>query len=82
MKPVNLSELSEQELLQKGKKLKSWLNGLWVVIGLMIVASIYNTFHLGFRISTITPLCFAPIFMNIDKRYKDVQKEIQSLKSQ
>jgi hypothetical protein len=82
MKSANLPEMNEKELLQEEKKQKSILKVLRVSIGFMIVASIYNTFYNGFKISTITPLCFVPIFMSIEKRYKDVQKEIQSRKLQ
>jgi hypothetical protein len=78
MKLENLTELTEQELIQEATKQKSRVNILRGIIGLMIIISIYNTFHKGFSISTITPICFLPLLISIGKQHKALQMELQS----
>ncbi len=82
MKSVNLSELSEQELLKEAKKQKNYIVVLWVIIGFMVIASVYNTYYQGFKFSMFAPLCFVPILMSIREQQKATQNEIQSRKAQ
>jgi uncharacterized membrane protein len=85
MESVNLSELSDEALMAEAKKQKRHILILWVIIGFMVIASIYKTYCKGFSISSIsilTPLCFVPSLISIEKRKKDVQKEIQSRENQ
>ena len=84
MESVNLSELSGEALMAEAKKQKRHILILWVIIGFMVIASIYKTYYQGFSISSISilaPLCFVPSLTSIQKRYKDVQNEIQSRES-
>jgi hypothetical protein len=82
MKSVNLSELSEQELLKEAKKKKNLIIALWFLIGFMVVSALYKIYYQGFHISIFTPLCFVPILLSMQKAHKDIQNEIQLRKAQ
>ena len=81
MKSVNLSELSDQELMEEEKKRKKLLYFFRVIIGLLVITQIYNTINKGFSISILTPLCFVPILISTDKTYKAIQEKIEFRKS-
>jgi hypothetical protein len=78
MKSVNLSELTDQELMEEAKKRKNSQKTFRFLIGLMVGAAIFSTITKGFSTSTCLPVFFVPIFLSIEKNYKDVQAEIQS----
>jgi hypothetical protein len=82
MESVNLSELSEQDLMKKSKNQKNLIMALKVLIGFMVASALYKIYHKGFHISILTPLCFVPILISTQKAYKDVQNEVQSRKAQ
>jgi hypothetical protein len=81
MKSVNLSELNEQELIQEAKKQKNIIITLGCLIGLMTIAYSDDFYHQGFRSSMLLPICFIPILISKQKKYKAVQNEIQSRKA-
>ena len=81
MQSVNLSELSNEELLKKEKEQKSTRNLFRIIVGLLFVVQIYLVVKNGFTLSIVTPLCFIPLLVIREKNYNDLQKEIQSRKS-
>lgn len=72
-----LTELSDQKLLEKSKKIKSNNIVSAVLVGCMIGIAIYSSVKNGFGFFTIFPLFFLPIFINNNKKNKEVEKEIQ-----
>ena len=80
MKSVNLSELSDEELLAKEKQQKGAQNLLRVVVGLLFVVQIYLIVKNGLTLSIVTPVCFIPLLLIREKNYNDLRKEIQSRK--
>lgn len=72
-----LTKLSDQELLEKSKKIKSNNIVSAVLVGCMIGIAIYSSVKNGFGFFTIFPLFFLPIFINNNKKNKEVEKEIQ-----
>lgn len=72
-----LNELSDQKLLEKSKKIKSNNIVSAVLVGCMIGIAIYSSVKNGFGFFTIFPLFFLPIFINNNKKNKEVEKEIQ-----
>ena len=81
MKPVNPSDLNEQELMQEEKKLQSSLIAFRIIICLMIGVAIYSATHKGSYLISCLPLLFMSFFITSEKNYKAVQAEIQSRKS-
>ena len=82
MQSVNLSELSDEELLNKEKEQKGKRNLFRIIVGLLFVVQIYLVVKNGFTLSIVTPLCFIPLLVIREKNYNDLQKEIQSRKTQ
>ena len=80
MKSVNLSELSNEELLKKEKEQKDKRNLFRIAVGLLFVIQIYLIVKNGFTLSIVTLLCFIPLLVIREKNYNDLQKEIQSRK--
>ena len=81
MQSVNLSELSDKELLKKEKEQKSTRNLFRIAVGLLFVVQIYLVVKNGFTLSIVTPLCFIPLLVIMEENYNDIQKEILSRKS-
>lgn len=71
------SALTDQELLEKSKKIKS--NNLIsaVLIGCMIGIAVYSSVKNGFGFFTFFPLFFLPIFINNNKKNKAVENEVK-----
>jgi hypothetical protein len=83
MTSENLTQLTEQELRKEEKNLKSRLTIFRVLTGFAVVALIYDTVKKGFSGSAAIPLlAFGAYLMQIEKKYKAVQMEIQSRKAQ
>ena len=80
MKSVNLSELSNEELLKKENEQKSKRNLFRIVVGLLFVVQIYLIVKNGFTLSIVTPVCFIPLLLIREKNHNDLRKEIQSRK--
>lgn len=82
MKPVNLKELSEQELLKKIKEIKTNKIVDALIIGFTIGVAIYGASKNGFGFFTFFPLLLAYIIIrnskNNDILKKEVEKELES----
>jgi hypothetical protein len=81
MKPVNLSELTEQELMQEEKKQKKDVITFRVIIGLLVGVAVYNATHKGSFIISCLPIFCLTFFIEAENNYKAVQSEIESRKS-
>ena len=72
-----LTELSDQELLEKRKKSKSTKIINAVIFGFMIGIAVYSTVKNGFGLFTFFPLLFAPMAINNDKNNKALETELK-----
>jgi hypothetical protein len=81
MTSENLTKLTEQELMQEEKKQKSSFTAFKILMGLMVVAAVWNATHKGALFISCLPLFFMSFLANLDKNYKAVQSEIESRKS-
>lgn len=77
MKPNNLTELSDQELRQKSKKLKNNKIIDATLIGFTVGIAIYSAVKNGFGFATFFPLILAYIFVRNSTNNKILEKEIQ-----
>lgn len=77
MKPENLAELSEQELLQRIKKIKTNKVIDAFIIGVTIGIAIYGASKNGFGFFILFPLILAYIIIRNSKNNKILEKEIQ-----
>jgi hypothetical protein len=83
MTSENLTQLTEQELRKEEKNLKSGLILFRFIIGSLIVALIYGIFKNDISGGDAIPLfLLGPYLMQIEKKYKAVQMEMQSRKAQ
>ncbi len=82
MKSTNLSELSEQELLEEEKKQKisAWAFRVFMVF--MMGAAVWNATHKGSSIIAFLPLFLISFFVKSENKYKALKTEVQSRKSQ
>lgn len=80
MKSVNLTELSNQELLQEAQKQKNGVMAFRILMVLMTCAAVWNATHKGSFIISCLPLFFMPIFVKLENNYKALQTEIQNRK--
>jgi len=82
MKPENLTELSDQDLLQKIKKLKTNKIIDATIIGFTIGIVIYGAVKNGFEFFTFFPLILAIIIVRNSTNNKilvsEIQKELKS----
>ncbi|WP_432714134.1 hypothetical protein [Pedobacter sp.] len=78
MNNIELTELSDQELLAERKKLKSNHIINAVLCGLLIGVSIYNTVRNGLGFFTFFPLYFVFIVFNNRKKTKALNDELKS----
>lgn len=78
MKEKELTELSDQELLEKKKKSKSNNITSSVILGIMIGIAIYSTVKNGLGLFTFFPLLFIPIAKNNSKNNKALEAELKS----
>lgn len=77
MKSENLTELSDQELLQKVNKIRSNRIIDAVIIGFTIGVVIYSAVKNGFGFFTFFPLLLTYIIARNSKNNKILEKEIQ-----
>jgi len=77
MKPVYLTELSDQKLLQKTKKIKTNKIIDATIIGITVGIAIYSAVKNGFGFSTFFPLILAYIIVKNTANNKILEKEIQ-----
>ena len=77
MKTENLTELSDQELLQKLKKIKNNKIIDASIIGITIGIAIYGTVKNGLEFFTFFPLILAYIVVRNSTNNKILEKEIR-----
>jgi hypothetical protein len=78
MTQKELAELTDQELLQEAKKIKSTKLFDGLIFGVLIGIAIYSIFKSGFGLFTFLPLVYTPIAaknMKANKALEDVLKE-------
>ncbi|MFC7772385.1 hypothetical protein [Flavobacterium sp. GCM10027622] len=77
MKPENFTELSDQELVQKVKKLK--INKIIdaVVIGITLGIAIYSAVKNGLEFFTFFPLIITYIILRNSSNNKILEREMQ-----
>lgn len=74
MNQKELSELTDEELLQEAKKMKSTAITNAVFIGMLIGIVIYSVAKNGFGFFILIPLFFAYRIINNSKKDKDLEK--------
>jgi len=77
MKTENLTEISDQEILQKLKKIKNNKIIDASIIGITIGIAIYGTVKNGLEFFTFFPLILAYIVVRNSTNNKILEKEIQ-----
>lgn len=77
MKPENLTELSDQQLLQKINKIRSNRIIDGVIIGLTLGVVAYSAVKNGFGFFTFFPLLLTYVIVRNSKNNKILEKEIQ-----
>jgi hypothetical protein len=78
MKQKELAELSDQELLQEQKKMKSSNTINALLTGIFIGIAVYSTVKNGLGFFTFFPLVFAFIVFNNRNKIKALEKELKS----
>lgn len=78
MKQKDLTELSDQELLQEQKKTKKDNIAGAFLIGLFIGIAVYSTVTNGLGFFTFFPLFFAFILFNSKNKMKAIETELKS----
>jgi hypothetical protein len=82
MKPEYLTELSDQELLQKTKRLKNNKIIDAAIIGFTVGIAIYNAVKNGIGFFTFLPLIMGYLIIrnsrNNEILYQEMQKELES----
>jgi hypothetical protein len=73
MTQKKLAELTDQELLQEAKKIKSTKLSDILIIGVLIGIAIYSTVKNGFGLLSFLPLVYAPIAVNNQKKNKELE---------
>ncbi|MCG8696969.1 MAG: hypothetical protein MI922_02855 [Bacteroidales bacterium] len=69
-----LEELSDQELLQEAKKVKTTYLYDAVIIGFLVGIAIYSSMKNGFGLLTFLPLVYLPIAAKNKIKQKELQK--------
>lgn len=77
MKPENLTEFSDQEILQKSKNLKKSKIIDATIIGVTIGVFFYSAVKNGFGFFTFFPLIIGYLIIKNSKNNKILEKEIQ-----
>ena len=69
-----LTELSDEELLQEAKKMKSAKVYDAVIFGILIGIAIYSSIKNGFGLLTFLPLVYAPIAVKNKTKNRELEK--------
>jgi len=74
MKPKNLAELKDEELLQEAKKNK--LTNLYdaIIFGFLVGVAIYSSVKNGFGLLTFLPLVYVPVAAKNKNQKKKVER--------
>ncbi len=78
MTPENLSELTDEELLLEGKKIKSTNIVNAILFGVMIGVATYSTVKNGLGILTFFPLLFIQMLLKNNARKKAFENELKA----
>lgn len=78
MEQIKLSELNDQELIQKLKKLKTNKIINATLIGLLLGVSAYSAVKNGFSFFTFFPLFFVLFLLNSGKKSSEFEKELKN----
>ena len=78
MTPENLSELTDEELLLEGKKIKSTNIVNAVLFGVMIGVATWTTIKHGLGILTFFPLLFIQMLLKNNARKKAFESELKA----
>ena len=74
MSQKELTELTNEELLQEGKKIKSTKIFDAAIFGFLIGVAVYSTIRNGFGLLTFLPLIYIPIAAKNKARNKELEK--------
>jgi hypothetical protein len=77
MKQKELAELTNEELLQEAKKIKSGKIFDAAIFGFLIGVAVYSTVRNGFGLLTFLPLIYIPIAAKNKARNKEVEKLVK-----
>ncbi|WP_114939441.1 FUSC family protein [Mucilaginibacter endophyticus] len=77
MEQKDLSQLTNEELLQEAKKIKSGNILDATIIGFLIGVAVYSTVRNGFGFLTFLPLIYLPIAAKNKLRNKEVEKLVK-----
>lgn len=77
MTPKDLSELTNEELLQEAKKIKSGNILDAAIIGFLIGVAVYSTVKNGFGLLTFLPLIYLPIAAKNKLRNKELERLVK-----
>ena len=78
MKKIDLTQLTDEQLLIEVKKRKQGYDLFKVIIALMIGTAIFTTIKKGFGFFTLFPVFFVPIALSVKGQYDEAQKELHS----
>ncbi|WP_121808172.1 FUSC family protein [Mucilaginibacter kameinonensis] len=77
MEQKDLSQLTNEELLQEAKKIKSGNILDAAIIGFLIGVAVYSTVRNGFGFLTFLPLIYLPIAAKNKLRNKEVERLVK-----
>lgn len=77
MKQKELAELTNEELLQEAKKIKSSNIFDAAIFGFLIGVAVYSTVRNGFGLLTFLPLIYIPIAAKNKIRNKELEKLVK-----
>jgi len=81
MKPVDLKELTDDELQKAFKSVKVNYISFCIAYALLLGVAIFKTFRKegesGVTVFIFIPIAFLPIMMNVSKKYKAIRQEIK-----
>jgi len=80
MKQKKLAELTDEELLQEAKKIKSTNLFDSVIFGFLIGIAIYSSVKNGFGLLTFLPLVYIPIAAKNMNKNKELKKHLKERK--
>lgn len=78
MEQENLQYLTDEQLLQERKKLKSGKRINAFLIGIFIGVAVYSVVNNGLGFATLFPLFFVFLVFRYGKKFKAIEKELDS----
>lgn len=74
MKQMNLSDLTDKELLQEAKRIRSTKLYDAVIFGVLIGIAIYSSVVNGFGLLSFLPLIYVPVAIKNKTKNKEVKE--------